>query len=168
MSPPCREQDLDALLAEELSPAEAERVRTHAEGCASCAHSLSWMKLERGWMTQRARRMPSRPALNFEALQARLATAPARPAPPERRPAPGRTWSWSSPGKMALGVAAAVAFLAVNLTRMPPASSIEESWTQEALASGMLACEDTSSQEVAAMEARFGACLIASPVLSSH
>ncbi|ADO68284.1 anti-sigma factor family protein [Stigmatella aurantiaca] len=168
MSPPCREQDLDALLAGELPSGEAERVRAHAEGCAACAHALSWMKLERSWMTQRARRMPSRPALNFETLQARLGTAPARPAPPEPRPSPRRTWSWSSPGKMALGAAAAVAFLALNMARLPPASSIDESWTQEALASGLLACEDTSSQEVAAMEARFGACLIASPVLSSH
>ena len=37
MSLACREQELDALLAGELSPADAERVRTHAAQCAACA-----------------------------------------------------------------------------------------------------------------------------------
>ncbi|SEU02326.1 anti-sigma factor family protein [Stigmatella erecta] len=165
MNPHCPEQDLDALLAGELSPAEAGRVRTHAETCATCAQALAWLKLERGWMAQRARRMPARPALNFEALQARLESAPTRPREPRTSP----RWAgfWAATGKMALGAAAAVAFLVLH-TQLSPAASIEESWTQDALASGLLACEDTSSQEVAAMEARFGACLIASPVLSSH
>ncbi|SEM20802.1 Putative zinc-finger [Stigmatella aurantiaca] len=166
MSPRCPEQDLDALLAGELSPAEAGRVRAHAEACAACTQALAWLKLERGWMAQRARRMPARPALNFEALQARLEAAPARPPAP--RTSPQWVGFWAATGKMALGAAAAVAFLVINMTQMPPAASIEESWTQDALASGLLACEDTSSQEVAAMEARFGACLIASPVLTSH
>ena len=57
--PPCRESELDALLAGELSAEAAERVRAHAAACATCTRSLAWQKLERGWMAQRARRMPS-------------------------------------------------------------------------------------------------------------
>jgi anti-sigma factor RsiW len=168
MSPHCPEQDLDALLAGELAPAEATRVRAHAEGCAACTQALAWLKMERGWMAQRARRMPSRPALNFEALQVRLASAPARAPAPALRPFLGQLAAWAASGKMALGAVAAMALLLLHTAQMSPASSLEESWTQDALASGLLACEDTSSQEVAAMEARFEACLIASPVLSSH
>lgn len=168
MNSHCPEQDLDALVAGELSPPEAGRVRAHAETCAACTQALAWLKLERGWMTQRARRMPERPALNFEALQARLEAAPARPVAPAPRTSPRWRERWAATGKMALGAAAAAAFLIINMSQMPPAASLEESWTQDALASGLLACVDTSSQEVAAMEARFGACLIASPVLSSH
>ncbi len=109
MSLACREQELDALLAGELSPADAERVRAHAESCAACQHALSWLKLERGWMTQRARRSSAPPALDFSAVQARLA---AKSAPLQRpaRASPQRT-HWSQRGMLAMGAAAAVAFL---------------------------------------------------------
>jgi anti-sigma factor RsiW len=175
MSLACREQELDALLAGELSPADAERVRTHAEGCAACTHTLAWLKLERGWMAQRARRMPERPALNFAALESRLAGAnTARPvavsAPEARRAerASPRRGHWSHRGVMALGAAAAVAFMLFGVTQVRPVNSLEESWSQEVLASGLLqACVDTSGEEMAATEARFNACLIASPALAS-
>ena len=174
MSLACREQELDALLAGELSPADAERVRAHAEGCAACTHTLAWLKLERGWMAQRARRMPSRPALNFSALEARLAeTTVARPAPvaePRRavRSEPRRS-HWSNRGVMVLGAAAAVAFMFFGVAQVRPVSSLEEPWSQEVLASGLLeACVDTSGEEMAATEARFSACLIASPAMASY
>ena len=51
----CRESELDALLAGELSAEDAERVRAHAAACATCTRSLAWQKLERGWMAQRAK-----------------------------------------------------------------------------------------------------------------
>jgi anti-sigma factor RsiW len=174
MSLACREQELDALLAGELSPADAERVRVHAEGCAACTHALAWLKLERGWMTQRARRMPARPALSFDALEARLAAAkaPARPAPapvavPRRseRAAPRRS-DWSYRGVMALGAAAAVAFIFFGVVQVRPVNSHEELWSQEVLASGLVqVCVDPSGEAVAALEDRFRACLIASPAL---
>jgi anti-sigma factor RsiW len=174
MSLACREQELDALLAGELSPADAERVSTHAEGCAACAHTLAWLKLERGWMAQRARRMPARPALSFSALEARLAEAkvatPAPVAEPRRaeRSAP-RRGHWSHRGMMALGAAAAVAFMLFGVAQVRPVNSLEEPWSQEVLASGLLqACVDTSGEEMAATEARFSACLIASPAMASY
>ncbi|MFL5344996.1 MAG: anti-sigma factor family protein [Hyalangium sp.] len=173
MSLACREHELDALLAGELSPAEAERVRTHAEGCAACTHTLAWLKLERGWMAQRARRIPARPALNFSALEARLAAAkgaaPAPGASPRRaaRSAP-RQGHWSHRGMMALGAAAAVAFMVFGVAQVRPVNALEEPWSQEVLASGLLeACVDTSGEEMAATEDRFRACLIASPALAS-
>jgi anti-sigma factor RsiW len=173
MSLACREQELDALLAGELSPADAERVRAHTEGCAACTHALAWLKLERGWMNQRARRKPERPSLSFEALEARLAAAkaPARPAPvavPRRseRATPRRS-DWSYRGVMALGAAAAVAFIFFGVgQQVRPMNSPEELWSQEVLASGLLqACVDPSGEAVAALEDRFNACLIASPAL---
>ncbi len=176
MSFSCREQDLDALLAGELSLADAERVRAHAEACAACGHALAWLKLERGWMAQRARRMPERPALSFAALEARLAAAkaPARPvhapvAVPRRpeRTAPRRNSDWSQRAMMAMGAVGAVAFIFFGVAQqVRPVNSGEELWSQEVLASGLLqACVDPSGEAVAALEDRFSACLIASPAL---
>ncbi|HEX8705160.1 MAG TPA: zf-HC2 domain-containing protein [Myxococcaceae bacterium] len=167
MSLVCREQELDALLAGELSPAEAERVRAHAESCAACQHSLSWLKLERGWMTQRARRSTGRPALDFSAVQARLA-AKSAPLPRPVRAAPQRT-HWSQRGMLAMGAAAAVAFLLFGGGQpvSPAHYSVEEAWSsQEVLVSSLPpACMDLSGEAVAATEDRFGACLIATPAL---
>ncbi|WP_224369183.1 anti-sigma factor family protein [Hyalangium versicolor] len=177
MSLACREQELDMLLAEELSPTDAERVRAHVESCAACAHALAWLKLERGWMAQRARRMPARPALSFEALEARLATEaePVRPmaarmAEPRRaaRPTQHRA-QWSHRGMMAMGAVASVAFMLFGVVQVRPVRSLEEPWNQEVLASGLLlACVDPSGEAVAALEDRFGACLIASPAVDSY
>jgi anti-sigma factor RsiW len=175
MSFSCREQDLDALMAGELSLADAERVRAHAEACAACNHALAWLKLERGWMAQRARRMPARSALNFAALEARLAaaSAPARPvlAPVavsrrSERTTPRRRSEWSQRTMMALGAVAAVAFIFFGVAQVRPVHSGEVLWSQEVLASGLLqACVDPSGEAVAALEDRFNACLIASPAL---
>lgn len=168
MSLACREQELDALLAGELSPAEAERVRAHAEGCAACQHVLSWLKLERGWMVQRARRPSERPQLDFSAVQARLAAASS--AVPARRAEPHRA-EWSHRGKLAAALAAAVAFFIFSAPRqVGPVHSVEEPWSsQEVLVSGLLqACVDPSGEAVEATEARFGACLIASPALPTY
>jgi anti-sigma factor RsiW len=178
MSFSCREQDLDALLTGELSLADAERVRAHAETCAACNHALAWLRLERGWMAQRARRTPARPALSFSALEARLAapSAPARPAPApvaaarrSERATPRQRSDWSHRAMMALGAATAVAFIFFGMAQVRPVHSGEELWSQEVLASGLLqACVDPSGEAVAALEDRFSACLIASPALPTH
>ena len=123
-------------------------------------------------MAQRARRMPARPALSFSALEARLAQAKtaAPVAEPSRaeRSAP-RRGHWSHRGMMALGAAAAVAFMLFGVAQVRPVNSLEEPWSQEVLASGLLqACVDTSGEEMAATEARFSACLIASPAMASY
>lgn len=170
MSNVCREQDLDALLAGELSLADTERVRAHAETCAACNHALAWLKLERGWMAQRARRMPARPALDFAALEARLAPASGVAAShrPERA-APRRGTGWSHRAMMALGAVAAVAFILFSVTQVRPVHSSEELWSQDVLASGLLqACVDPSGEAVAALEDRFSACLIASPAVPTY
>ena len=159
LNPPCRESELDALLAGELSAEDAERVRAHAAACATCTRSLAWQKLERGWLAQRARRMPSRPALSFSALEARL-----------KVPAP-RQAQWSHVGRMALGAAAAVLFVALSLMPKPGPSSLtsEETWSEGLVSVATVpACMDPSVEAVARMEARFGACLLASPTEPMH
>lgn len=159
MSTPCREPELDALLAGELSPEEAGRVSEHAATCATCTRALAWLRTERGWMAQRARRMPSRPALDFEALEARLRPAPA-PRQARREPR----------GLVAMmGAAAAVAFMALSMLPGSPSSSrsafsSEESWSEGLVSIAQVpACMDPSVDAVARVEARFGACLLASP-----
>jgi anti-sigma factor RsiW len=158
LNPPCRESELDALLAGELSAEDAERVRAHAAACATCTRSLAWQKLERGWLAQRARRMPSRPALSFSALEARL-----------KVPAP-RQAQWSHVGRMALGAAAAVLFVALSLMPRPgPSLTSEETWSEGLVSVATVpACMDPSVEAVARMEARFGACLLASPTEPMH
>ena len=159
MSPPCREPELDALLAGELSPEEAERVSAHAATCATCTRALAWLRTERGWMAQRARRMPVRPALSFEALEARLRPPPA-PRQVRREPR----------GLVAMmGAAAAVAFMALSM--MPRSASTsrssfssEDAWSEGLVSMAQVpACMDPSVDAVARVEARFGACLLASP-----
>ncbi|MCE9671878.1 zf-HC2 domain-containing protein [Myxococcus stipitatus] len=154
----CRESELDALLAGELSPEDAARVRAHADGCAACRHALAWLRTERGWMAQRARRMPSRPALDFAALEARLAAKASAPARPEPRESPWRGWR-----TMLMGAMATMACFGLGLVRGVPASSTEEPWGAEVFVAtpGDESCEDAA----AALEARVGACLIASPGL---
>ncbi|HZH13919.1 MAG TPA: zf-HC2 domain-containing protein [Archangium sp.] len=159
MSPPCREPELDALLAGELSPEEAERVSAHAATCATCTRALAWLRTERGWMAQRARRMPARPALSFEALEARLRPPPA-PCQVRREPR----------GLVAMmGAAAAVAFMALSMTPRSPSTSLSSFSSEDAWSEGLVsmaqvpACMDPSVDAVARVEARFGACLLASP-----
>jgi anti-sigma factor RsiW len=155
---PCREHELDALLAGELSPEDAARVDAHMDTCPACRHALTWLRLERGWMAQRARRTPARPALHFSALEARLA----RPAVPHWVPLPG---TWANWGKMMMGAAAAVAFVGLSLVQAGPTSSGEEPWSRDVLVSALVgeACEDPSREAVAALEASVGACLVATP-----
>ncbi|MBZ4422651.1 anti-sigma factor [Myxococcus sp. RHSTA-1-4] len=158
----CREHELDALLAGELPPEDAARVSAHADMCPACRHALSWLRLERGWMAQRARRTPSRPTLSFSALEARLAR------PPVQRwvPLPG---TWTNWGKMMMGAAAAVAFVGLSMMQAGPTTSTgeEPSWSRDVLATALAgeACEDPSREAVAALEASVGACLVASPRL---
>ncbi len=152
MSHPCRESDLDALLTGELSSEDAERVRAHAATCASCTRTLSWLRMERGWMAQRARRQPSRAALNFSALEARL------------RPAVPRRGQWSHRGMMALGAVAAVMLVAFSLVPQRTASLSEEQWGDGLVSVATVeACMDPSVEAVARVEASVGACLLASP-----
>ncbi|QRN97991.1 zf-HC2 domain-containing protein [Archangium violaceum] len=160
MSHPCRESDLDALLAGELSAEEAERVREHVATCAGCTQSLAWLRMERGWMAQRARRMPARAALNFGALEARLRAAAAAP----------RRGEWSHRGMMAMGAAAAVFFVLLSLVPGNPTLTLsEEPWRDGLVSVAQVeACMDPSLEAVARVEARFGACLLASPAQPLH
>ncbi|HSP79680.1 MAG TPA: zf-HC2 domain-containing protein [Myxococcaceae bacterium] len=159
MSHPCRESELDALLAGELTREEARRVEAHAATCDECTRALAWLRLERQWMARRARGMPSRPALRFSALEARL-----------HPPAPHRG-EWAHRGRMALGAVAAVLCVGFSLLSVQPSTR----WPEQEWAGGeglvsrapVAACMDLGGEEVARHEARLGACLLASPVMAS-
>ncbi|MCI0671452.1 MAG: hypothetical protein L0Y64_13410, partial [Myxococcaceae bacterium] len=109
----------------------------------------SWLKLERAWMAQRARRTPARPALRWEALDARLSS-------PERA-----TVRRANRTALLLGAAAAGVLLCLGLMtpRSPRAPEVPEGV-------GVDACVDAVGEAMSALEVRLGACLVASPVLA--
>jgi anti-sigma factor RsiW len=152
MSLPCRESDLDALLAGELSAEEAGRVGAHAATCDTCTRTLEWLRMERGWMARRARHQPARRALRTGAWEARLEPAPSRPWLREWR---GGLW------------AAAALVSCVTLSLLPgarPPAHIEEPWGDGLVSMARVEmCMDPGIEAVARMEARVGACLLASP-----
>jgi anti-sigma factor RsiW len=152
MSLPCRESDLDALLAGELSAEEAGRVGAHAATCDTCARTLEWLRMERGWMARRAKRQPARRALETGAWEARL------------RPAPARSWLREWRGGM---WAAAALVSCVMLSLLPtarPKARPEEPWGDGLVSMARVeVCTDPGIEAVARMEARVGACLLASP-----
>ncbi|MFP2906226.1 anti-sigma factor family protein [Pyxidicoccus sp. 3LFB2] len=154
----CREGELDALLAGELSAEDSARVDAHVDACSACRHAMTWLRLERGWMAQRARRTPSRPALRFSALEARLA----RPVVPHWVPLPG---TWAHWGKMLMGATAVVAFVVLSTVKVGPTSAGDEPWSRDVRSTGLSEawCEDPSREAVDALEAAVGACLVATP-----
>ncbi len=159
----CRESELDALLANELASEDATRVRAHVSGCTACQHALTWLRAERGWMAQRAQRTPARPALDFAALEARLQEQ----APPPR-PEP-RHAGWMHWGRMLSAATAVVAFISLSTFQMTRIPSADEPWgpgdAMVSLARPVDWCDDPSREAVAALEARVGACLVATPFL---
>jgi hypothetical protein len=115
-------------------------------------------------MAQRARRTPARPALDFAALEARLARPAARPWVPLRG-------AWTNWGRMLMAATAAVAFVGLSLTQTQGGSTSlgDEPFSRDVRSSLMgEACEDPSREAVAALEASLGACLVASPLISSR
>ncbi|MET0401428.1 MAG: zf-HC2 domain-containing protein [Cystobacter sp.] len=154
MKAPCRESDLDALLAGELPAEDAGRVETHAAGCATCARTLAWLKVERGWMAQRARHQTPRRALATGAWEARLGAAPVAPS------------FWSREWRRGVWAAAALA-ACVTLGLLMPSSvpnRPEEPWTEGLMSMARVeACLDPGIEAMARVEARVGACLVASP-----
>lgn len=158
---------LDALARREASAQEERSLHAHFAGCASCAHEWAWLQLEHGWMSQRAvsedARARRRPALSFEALTARLAP----PAPPTPSRLRAQLTRWVSQGPWAIAAAAA-AFVAVVMSSAPRALP-EEPWGGELMSVVRVeACWDSSAEAVAREEARFEACLMATPPLFSR
>jgi anti-sigma factor RsiW len=183
VSAACRTHALEEWLSGALPPEEAGAAEAHVAGCAACAHTLAWLRLERSWMAQRARRMPTRPALQWEALEARLAGPPVAgsavavapvTAPPE--PVPGaparhalaprvRQARWAHGGAMALSAAAALLLVAFSLLLPAVRGGAEPVPAVATAPGGVEACMDTLGEAVAALERRVGACLVASPAL---
>jgi len=64
-----------------------------------------------------------------------------------------------------MGAAAAVAFVGFSMAQVAPVAPGDEAFRGEVLATVVEACEDPARDAVAALEARVGACLVASPLL---
>jgi len=161
---PCAPSRVDQLLAGELAPAQAEALRAHVQRCGACAHELAWQRQERTLLAQRARLRAQaaqpRPGLRWETLEQRLRQVPARARA-----------HWGHRGTMALGALAAmlVAGFSVVLSAQP-APDAGGAWGGAELVSRAPSaeadCIEPGPDAVARHEARFGACLLASPLVS--
>lgn len=150
-----RELEAEGLEAESCS---TEALRIHQETCADCRTERAWRQRERAWFAQRARRTPQRPALEWEALAARLDAAqeaawtPMEPTRASLRPHRRR---------VALpALAACLVALLPMLFNAPPPS--------EELAAGVTvpACFLPDDDGIPRLESAVGACLIASTTIA--
>jgi anti-sigma factor RsiW len=69
---------LEALVANEVGPAEARELRAHAAGCACCKHELRWLESEVALFRQRAGR--DEVAHLWAGIEQRTELAPPPPA----------------------------------------------------------------------------------------
>ena len=164
----CTPSRLDRLLAAELPAAEAEALRAHVQRCSACAHELAWQRQERGLFLQRTRRRSSaaaaRPALRWEALEQRLRQAV---------PAVRARAQWGHRGTMALGALAAVLVAGFSVMLSAQPATELDAWVGGSSSEWMTRapspeadCIEPGPDAVARHEARFGACLLASPLIS--
>lgn len=171
-------ETLEAWLSGALAPDGAAGLEAHVGACAECARALGWLRAERAWMAQRARRTPARPALAWERLEARLhadAAAPALPqalppalprvaAPAPSRLRPPRRWAH---GAAALASAAAALLLLAVLPLGGGPVRLEDGEPEALRERGVEACVDPAQEALAALERRLSACLLATPVLAT-
>ncbi len=150
MIAPCELDRVESLLFGELPAAEASEVRAHLDHCADCAREWQSLQHTRSALTGAPRRQPERighlyPAISRK-LQARRSV---------RRQLSG----------MALTFASLCAVVLLSHGTMGTARTLEifsdtcaRQCTEPAI------CEVPSEQdEIAALEQRFAACLIATP-----
>ena len=150
-----RELEASALEEETVS---TEALRAHQATCADCRTERAWRQRERAWFAQRARRTPQRPALEWEALAAKLDAAqeaawtPVEPTRAALRPHRLR---------VALPALAAclVALLPILFDAPPPT---------EELSAGVNvpACFLPDDDGIPRLESAMGACLIASTTIA--
>ena len=112
----CPTDELEALVAEELDEASAERVRAHVAGCASCQAELKWLAAEAELMTRRRTRQPEVSPAIWQNIAERVAQPERRGATPVAAPTPihaARRWSMGARiayGGLLAAAAAAVVF----------------------------------------------------------
>ncbi len=124
----CSTEELEALVAEELDVASAERVRAHVAGCASCQAELEWLAAEVELMAQRRARQPDPAPVLWPGIAERVADdrlhrareePGAHPAASSDSPLPApattrvRRWGWGARvayGGLLAAAAAAVVF----------------------------------------------------------
>ena len=155
----CRAEDVEALLAGELGPAQQTEVQAHLEGCARCARERAWLEAERALFTQRALREAEPKAL-WRAVDARAhRSAPRLRASAER---------WRCVG---LGVAASLLMVVTfgprgrslsRPSRDPVSSSAGRSFADE------LGFSPDPQGGIATLEQQYGACLVATPNAGSR
>jgi hypothetical protein len=114
----CPTEELEALVANELDDAAAERVRTHVAGCAACQAELKWLAAEAELMARRrASQAEVSPAI-WQNIAERISRPEETVAP---QPAPNviRPRRWGRPAKIAYGGLLAAAAAAVVFATWP-------------------------------------------------
>ncbi|MBI3181652.1 MAG: zf-HC2 domain-containing protein [Myxococcales bacterium] len=171
----CRSEELDQLLRGELSAARAAELHAHLERCAACSHEVAWLRLEGELFARRASRsaplassagpqFPLSPS-EVEGRQIPLhlvrgerslpvARRDSLSASPSMRERAGRVSRWRA-------AAAALAACAVLMAG-------GRFWSPEGeparVSSVPVSRERAQSVDlIAALEHRYGACLVATP-----
>jgi len=145
---PCDFERLEALLFGELPSREAARVRSHLGSCPECAAEWDALRLTRDQLGGPQRRAPERIAHLYPPIAQRL----------QARRSVRRQL-----GAMALSFASlcAVVILSNGTVIHTHATEGEED-------SCARQCVDYTAEEIAALEQRFSACLIATPAPSGE
>ena len=116
----CPTEELEALVAEELDEASAERVRAHVAGCASCQAELKWLAAEAELMTRRRAKQPEVSPAIWQNIAERVAQPERQGATPVAAPTPIRAARrWSMGARIAYGGLLAAAAAAVVFASWP-------------------------------------------------
>ena len=117
----CPTDELEALVAEELDEASAERVRAHVAGCVSCQAELKWLAAEAELMARRRARQPEVSPAIWQNIAERVARSDGEGArTPVAAPTPIRAARrWSMGARIAYGGLLAAAAAAVVFASWP-------------------------------------------------
>jgi anti-sigma factor RsiW len=147
----CLPENLDGYVYGELSPAESAKVAAHVSRCSACAHEVAWLKSERVLFEQRALVQSVRPSPSPS-----TSPSPSNDASPRRARREGRRTD-----RIALALAASLlVFFSFDSGPMRTRSADP---IGTAHASEGFGLSVDPQWQIATLEQRYGACLVASP-----
>ncbi len=116
----CPIEELEALVAEELDDASAERVRAHVAGCASCQAELKWLTAEAELMARRREKQPEVSPAIWQNIAERIERPEGEGVTPVAAPTPIRAARrWGMGARLAYGGLLAAAAAAIVFASWP-------------------------------------------------
>lgn len=141
---------LAAAALDSLEGEEARELAAHLDSCPTCPDELAELRLAAGWIGFDADPVAPPPALRDRVLAARMASAPAPPAEPVRKPARASRSATALVGfALAAGIASLVVYTAGLKTRV---HTIESQLEAERSLTRFLTAPDTATIMLAGTE----------------